>query len=47
MRSNFEPGQSYETCTLFLVPRGTKLDKVSFVSQAADATITLTYRATK
>ena len=45
--STLEPGQSYETCTLFLVPKGTKLDKVRFVSQAPDATITLTYWATK
>ena len=45
--STLEPGQSYETCTLFLVPHGTKLDKVRFVSQAPDATITFTDWATK
>ena len=45
--STLEPGQSYETCTLFLVPKGTKLDKVRFVSQAPDATITFTDWATK
>lgn len=45
--SNLEPGQSYETCTLFLVPKGTNLDKVRFVSQAPDATITFTDWATK
>ncbi len=44
--STLEPGQSYETCTLFLVPKGTKLDKVRFVSQAPDATITFTDWAT-
>ena len=42
-----EPGESYETCTLFLVPPGTKLDKVRFVSQAPDATITFTDWVTK
>jgi hypothetical protein len=41
------PGESYETCTLFLVPNGTKLDRVRFVSQAPDATITFTDWATK
>ena len=44
---NLEPGQSYETCTLFLVPKGTKLDRVRFVSQADDATITFTDWAIK
>jgi hypothetical protein len=44
---NLAPGESYETCTLFLVPKGTKLDRVRFVSQAADATITFTDWATK
>lgn len=33
-------GESYESCTLFLVPEGTKLARVRFVSQAANATIT-------
>jgi hypothetical protein len=36
------PGESYESCTLFLVPKGTKLDRVRFVSQGPDATITFT-----
>jgi hypothetical protein len=44
--TTLEPGQSYETCTLFLVPAGTKLDRVRFVSQASDATITFTDWAT-
>jgi hypothetical protein len=44
---NLEPGDSYETCTLFLVPKGAKLDRVRFVSQAADATINFTDWATK
>ena len=42
-----EPGDSYETCTLFLVSPGTKVDRVRFVSQAPDATITFTDWATK
>jgi hypothetical protein len=45
--ATLDVGQSYETCTLFLVPKGTKLDKVRFVSQAPDATITFTDWATK
>jgi hypothetical protein len=28
----FEPGDSYESCTLFLVPEGTEIGKVSFLS---------------
>lgn len=35
-------GASYESCTLFLVPNGTKLARVRFVSQAPDAKITFT-----
>jgi hypothetical protein len=42
-----EPGQSYEGCTLFLVPNGTKLARVRFVSQGPDAKITFTDWATK
>jgi hypothetical protein len=37
-----DPGQSYESCTLFLVPKGAKLDRVRFVSQGPDARITFT-----
>lgn len=36
------PGQSYTGCTLFLVPSGTSIGRVRFVSQAPDATITFT-----
>jgi hypothetical protein len=36
------PGESYESCTLFLVPKGATPEKVRFVSQAADAEITFT-----
>lgn len=35
-------GQSYEECTLFLVPKGKKIDRVRFVSQGPDAKITFT-----
>jgi hypothetical protein len=42
-----DPGQSYESCTLFLVPNGTKLDRVRFVSQGPDAKITFTDWAIK
>jgi hypothetical protein len=45
--TTLEPGDSYETCTLFLVPKGTRLAKVRFVSQSSDATITFTDWATK
>lgn len=41
-----EPGQSYEGCTLFLVPSGAKVDRVRFVSQGPDAKITFTDWAT-
>ncbi len=40
------PGDSYESCTLFLVPKGTKVDRVRFVSQGADNKITFTDWAT-
>jgi hypothetical protein len=43
----FNPGETYESCTLFLVPPGTKLDRVRFVSQARNATITFTDWAMK
>ncbi len=36
------PGESYESCTLFLVPKGATPEKIRFVSQAADAEITFT-----
>ncbi|MCU1366452.1 MAG: hypothetical protein JWN39_2091 [Ilumatobacteraceae bacterium] len=39
---DFGPGDSYQSCTLFLVPKGTTLDRVRFVSQSQDATITFT-----
>lgn len=42
-----ESGQSYEACTLFLVPNGTKLDRVRFVSQGPDKKITFTDWAIK
>jgi hypothetical protein len=35
-------GKSYEECTLFLVPKGKKIERVRFVSQAPDAKITFT-----
>jgi hypothetical protein len=34
------PGQSYKACTLFLVPKGSSIAKVRFVSQDAKAKIT-------
>jgi hypothetical protein len=37
-----DPGQSFESCTLILVPKGTKVDRVRFVSQGPDAKITFT-----
>jgi hypothetical protein len=37
-----DPGQSYESCTLLLVPNGRKVDRVRFVSQGPDAKITFT-----
>src|SRR5205823_5012132 len=37
-----DPGDSYESCTLLLVPNGTKVDRVRFVSQGSDAKITFT-----
>jgi hypothetical protein len=40
--SPLNPGESYESCTLFLVPKGMTLDRARFVSQSADATITFT-----
>jgi hypothetical protein len=40
-------GQSYEECSLFLVPKGKKIDRVRFVSQSPDAKITFTDWATK
>ncbi|MCU1400750.1 MAG: hypothetical protein JWN62_3859 [Acidimicrobiales bacterium] len=39
---DFAPGDTYQSCTLFLVPKGTTLDRVRFVSQSQDATITFT-----
>lgn len=42
-----QPGESYEGCTLFLVPTGTKVSRVRFVSQSPDATITFTDWATQ
>jgi len=42
-----EPGESYESCTLFLVPPGAHLAVVRFVSQSPDATITFTDWAVK
>ncbi len=44
--SDFKPGESYEGCTLFLVPKGRKIARVRFVSQAPDAKITFTDWAT-
>ena len=41
------PGESYESCTLFLVPKGAELSVVRFVSQSPDATITFTDWAVK
>lgn len=41
-KGDFPPGDTYQSCTLFLVPKGTKLDRVRFVSQSQDATITFT-----
>ena len=40
-------GQSYEECSLFLVPKGKKIDRVRFVSQGPDAKITFTDWALK
>jgi hypothetical protein len=42
-----QPGESYEGCTLILVPAGRTVDRVRFVSQAPDAKITFTDWATK
>jgi hypothetical protein len=36
------PGESYESCTLFLVPKGATPEKVRFVSQDKSAKITFT-----
>ena len=36
------PGESYESCTLFLVPKGATPDVVRFVSQDKSAKITFT-----
>jgi hypothetical protein len=41
-----DPGQSYEDCTLVLVPSGRKIERVRFVSQGQDAKITFTDWAT-
>jgi len=41
------PGESYQSCSLFLVPKGKKIDRVRFVSQAPDATNTFTDWAAK
>ena len=37
------PGQSYESCTLVLVPDGEEVDKALFVSPEADAEIVFNY----
>jgi hypothetical protein len=39
---NVAPGESYESCTLFLVPKGSTPDVVRFVSQDKSAKITFT-----
>jgi hypothetical protein len=37
------PGDSFETCTLTLVPEGAEVARALFVSQRANAEITFTY----
>jgi hypothetical protein len=37
-----KPGESFETCSLVLVPKGRNVDKVLFVSQKANAEIVFT-----
>ena len=37
-----DPGDSYNSCTLILVPKGRKPDRVRFVSQGPDNKITFT-----
>jgi len=42
-----DPGQSYDGCTLLLVPKGKTVDRVRYVSQGPDAKITFTDWAVK
>ncbi|MFN2471975.1 MAG: hypothetical protein ABR583_13505 [Gaiellaceae bacterium] len=42
-QGTLSPGQSFEDCTLFLVPEDQDVGKVLFVSQAPDAEITFIY----
>jgi len=41
-KGTLEPGESYDSCTLLLVPNGKTPDRVRFVSQGPDNKITFT-----